>query len=1590
MDRFEDAKVTTNRFKDAPAEPLENGDTPLSQDASDYFTGLEKEAFEITPESPVQTVEDLRGSYEYAQSVANEREAGIRQDIVEDLAAQRLINPAQAIDFYNAPDREQPLPASLESLAGENVMIKAGVEDNDARNYILEDIAGSNKLKNLNTNMRVLQSHVTRRKDDTSFIGGVWDLWSAMLPFKEIYKGSKTSLDPDESYFWNPQKAEDIKYRNMLKNSDAMRTMLGAEYDTFLSKYEKVLEDRGLTNSEIARALTELVEPDVDAPALSLGMDVMDTVSVAGAAVNTLVRDVKAARVIKATGKGAELTVKEIAKDIAKETGKALIETTPGLTTTGKLVKKGVSKGKRFALNSIDAKKFAGNLDGAAKSLAEDLKSGKAVVEDALEAREKVNTIYHQKLEPSFKPTYTQEPQVGRSEEVEKSLLTVEGTYNIEEQVAEQLADLTVPQLRKEAIEKAFKNAWEEPIESSSNIAQISDMQPIFTGSGKVQGQVIIGNNLLKNPAKGFASKEQAGRAIERWIKDGDWSAVNKKNMDIRIYQADNGRYYIQFTGDLAPNIGKLFADYTEPALKGVKNVKTKVRGTLLDKLLGARGSLPTTWEWLTVLSNRDARVIQNALEPFQKNLDNLSKTKMRWVKDLKEIFEGYWPDPKYLLNAGVPEDVVVGLQSLRVIEDVQYMFRTQDILRGLAENNFKRIILGKDPEAPVVTGKIVDPDDANFERWFTTGKDEKGFVATKEDFKGGKFKDFNIIEQVEDLNPDRPAGSYYRIFPKNETRVGPLEAGNFGYIPGGRIYYDPKASFIKQPVFATMPSGRKKVVDVRTIRGASIAADANDYVRELESIREQVIEYLQASPKAQAKTKAGVDAAIREASGKYFSFNSTDDAMDFFKENHISLDPDAKLGVVKEGDDSLMQADDLASLLGEKEAEEFKKYMKRSSYTSSSAIDRLQRGEGVLDISTDSHLPWIDAAAETKRVIRDTERYGSMNMYTELFANEWYNYFKKILPDNVDPVKALRDGKYLAKAPKNLVDKANYARDIHNYIRGIPNRLDAAIERALVNTFNSIGEDMPWLKKIPFLGNAFEEGTKTFEAVTKLTPLNWLRTWTAHWYLGFFNPRQFFSQSAAIWNTIAISPVHGVQAIPYSLVIPGLVTKYDDATLEAAVAQLKMYGVNTTAKDLKVTVDNVREMGVFGPTVKGGALEGVDTTASKLERLSLVPFTAGENINRAHSAIVALMDKKMLTTPIKGINPTDFAQLLVRQGDLYMNMGKTGIATAQMSGFGKTVLQMKGFQLRALETVLKRNLTAAERRRLLFFNLVMTGVNGTLGSPRIAYNVYDWMTDNGISHETALALQEGLLNTLSRQYGLNIDFASFLAPEYLGLADDIMDMAMSSPLKFVAGSTAAGKTWNTIGTTLNFLVGKFYKQDDAYNASNLLSILAAQKALPSSANRLNTGLHMMFEGRKLSTSGKMVAKDVTNTQAIMTLVGFDTISEKDVYEYSERLANYNKRIDNTYEDVLPYFKNWMENEGDATASELFFNYFAAVCDNYKLSDLDRSEVWQKLKKVGKDYGSDAFGRSLRGLYRIYGGFEQGEEYYRARRREEE
>ena len=331
------------------------------------------------------------------------------------------------------------------------------------------------------------------------------------------------------------------------------------------------------------------------------------------------------------------------------------------------------------------------------------------------------------------------------------------------------------------------------------------------------------------------------------------------------------------------------------------------------------------------------------------------------------------------------------------------------------------------------------------------------------------------------------------------------------------------------------------------------------------------------------------------------------------------------------------------------------------------------------------------------------------------------------------------------------------------------------------------------------------------------------------------------------------------------------------------------------------------------------------------------------------------------------------------------MNMGKVGIATAQMSQLGKTALQMKGISFRMLEALVKGNLTAAERRRLFIGHLLLTGVEGTIGSPRLAYNFYDAITNAGVPDEVALAVQEGLLNTLSRNVSdTPINFSEIFSPKYGQVFSDLWEQITTGPLTYIAGSSATGKTWDTLSTLANLGVKTVFGKASLASARYELEMLAARKSLPSSWNRAYAGVQAMIEGRKINAAGKLIASDVDALGAVMTMTGFETLQEKDIYEVMSRYSDYKNRINNAYEDIKLQWLDFCKDPTNETRANLYFNHAKNTFANYNLSDSDIAEVYKKANKDAKDVNPNALGRMLPLLWKMNGA-QRAEEIYESR-----
>lgn len=1520
----------------------EDTDAPISETAKEHFTGLTENALNVSlADSPLSTIGDVQGAYAYGMTYENQQRAEDTLDTIESLAAANQITPKEA---YALLHTAQPVvPNSLERLQASQATQQAAAEDVNVYNHTLESPESIAKHERFLTNLAtwkslraMIESSIEEgspvlTKDGKASPGSKAGYFlKGWLPYYDVFvSGTKASFVPGNvsPFTYDVENAQET-----VKRMKSMSTDEFAQWSTNLLAY--LVYEKKMSLPQALDLWDKAINPSNE-NLVSFMSDIADSYVILKGGMLGLKTTESASKLAKTAG-----AVKGLAK--------GAIQAVPFAETATGVTKKVFRKTVNFATDKFGLKLATGNYEGAVKTILSDIEKGVAGVESAEEATAKV---YKNIVEPMAKPDMPLYPQAGRHNLITNSAQLYETEAALAQDISQRgLLNNYYQNIQREAIEGRLKNIF-----NNDNITEISEIQPVYTSQNKFTGRVTIG----KDSAVPFASKDEAAKALQRWSDQG----IALKEMKPRIIESTPGSWWIQATVEVNEPISKVF----KKAFKGHGDVKPKF-------LLGTRGSLPSHWEGIRALAQIDADYIRHLVEPYKKAINGLNKADKELLETLKELSQEKWFTPEYLLEIGVPQRVVSAYEATRIVEDLQWSMHGFDMSTWLREDGYQSIAVS--PDKPVITGKLVDVDDADYNgRWFVTGDGTEPEQLTKKDFVSGKYKDYAIVEQLYTVD-SVPAKKAYLLVPKEHLRVFPLDKFFGSYIPGYRHFYDPDAFFIKQPVISRLPNARRVVTDVATLAGSMSQEAAVGWAKEVENVRKLVADFLDAPHKGKSiKGKIALDNIIREMSGKYVSWNSTDDFLQFAKEHNINMDPKAVIGVLKEGDEYNTFGDLLKGLLDEGESEEeFAKFLKRNRYSSPSAIAKLQRGEGVRDILTDSHLPWISLDKELDKVVRDMERFGTMNTYTKLFANDWYDTFSDIMQKNVDPITALKKGLVNQAGDPIRVQQALYAKTMHDYIRGVPNALDKAVENWLGNALLNLGTEHAWLKQIPLLGNAFKEGSRTYNMLSKLTPLNYLRTWTAHYYLGFMNPRQLLAQGLAVFNTISISPVAGAKALPYSFIVPSLLAKSDKEALTLAQKMIKNADQVADVSKLDVLVNNLKVLGVQSASIKGGVFAGLDTNMSKLSRLSLWFFNKGETFNRVHAAITALMEKGLAFSDIAKLSPDEMSALVLRMNDLYMNMGKTGVSFAQMSALGKNLLQMKGFQLRYLEALTGKTLTSAERARLLMFNLLATGVKGTIGGS-IAYNVYDWITeDAGVSDELALSVQEGLLNTLSRQISDHpIDFSNLLSPEAGNIIEDVFTLATQGPLQFTAESTAAGKTWQSFATAANIFSMWINQKADIPLIKSTFAMLAAQKSLPSGLNNIAVAAHIATAGRKMSASGYLIGEDLTNYHAAAALLGLPLLAEKDYYEMIIRRGDEKEKENNAFKDIEPVLGLMIKDPTNTWTLDYFSKYFAIVADDYELTTQQRNNVWNKAMSHGLDRDTEFAKKIPAGIIQLKG-----------------
>lgn len=1530
----------------------QEADIELPKVISDRYTNMTSKALNIDAEQ-IETVGELEGAREYVSGLLEDRFREEKMDTVEYLVSQGRMTPLLAMSFLNTPKYEDN--AVLETMLGLNGTDKASVEDDTQGAVFATDQKEYEVNVSMLANTQFFESELAAAR--TQAPGFSWEGiknigMEYIVPFVGWYKEANRELQP-------------TTYKNLNKIREANSALLYTNINHMAPhEFQKWLNERKqehFANGGNASTWLDLLEKSYDTPGsgwgyFEMGADLLTPAFIAGKTAKGATLGVRAAKLAGTSITRAGFT------GAAKAAAVGAAEEIPLLPTvirgTGKVVK-GVSN---VLTNDIKYMKTSGNRRGAAKALSDAIKAGEEVYQDPKLSRA---IMMDENLDTAVKTTAEDTATLNRTSEVKFA-----NEYSNALKQAKELAEEggnALKQATAEAIAQATNKRVEEYLATNKRIqgafADTLDFEPIQLSNGNISARFLVGTgDGLANP---FSSEAAALKALSKYKKGASGAHVIVK---------DKGAYWIQVDLSLKKNKGTLLTEYWDDSTG---------RHDFVGGLFGwltKRASTPESLVRLDNITQQQQNFVMHHFSSAYKNIDRLRKGEKEDLKFLVDISrDGKYLTPEAMLAKGFTQDTVDCYQQLRLARDVAWQTQQGSLAQQLKELGFKRIKISDTTE---LTGRQIFEDAFNEDRWFIVEEfDENGqrlqkpFKMSRAEFKNKYKNNYYIVETLYGTE-DIPARMSYRLVPKKVFSARDLDSSFASYVPGFSRIYSADATYIKQLQVSTLPDGTQTVGQIKTITADMDPSVARGYARELELIRQAVADFdAKITTRNTFSSKEALSRWIAQNSQDYLHFSSYEDFKKFAADNSISLDPASKIEAVKDGQ-RLKAYDQWKNTVDEetlKELDEMSKFDFMShqyNSTNEGKIVNAQRSGRILTDIRGDKIPFIDAQEEAKHWVRQIENTTVLSDYTKLYSEAYANMFKDVIPSNLNPMQALRSGQTVAENLDNarLISAAKKAKAQHDFMRGVMNQTDVKVAAFFGHALTSLGDNFSWLKKIPGIGDAFVEGSNLQAKIARLQPLDSLRWFVTHYYLGMLNPRQIFTQSAAVANTIALSPKAGFKALPFAMVTPILLIKRDKKALEQAYRGLLRTGVDfqEAPKFLDELLDVLSKMDIYGRTSQGGAITEAASISSRLNDLSLATFQTGEAFNRHHAALTAVfeqLNQGKTLAELNKLNKKDFAKLLTRQNDLYMNMNKAGIAPIQMSQVGKTALQMKGFQMRFLEAFANKALTAAERRRLLITNLMLSGVGGTVG-----FNVYNWMVDTdepkveGMNN-AAMIVNEGIINYLARQLFDNpINFAELFSPQVGTLLTDINDIFTGE----IAVTSALKKAYQGFDVIFNYIQHYKFGAFTWDVGKDLLAQLATQRTLPSGINNTYLAYHIHTTGEKLRSNGQLVAKDLSNYHAAATLFGFRLLKEEDMMTLNAIKYGKKEKLDKAYKDLKPWFADFVRNSSNPNKRALFGNYMKTVFEDYGItSTVDKQEVWKRLYREAIKINTEESNRIL-------------------------
>ena len=882
--------------------------------------------------------------------------------------------------------------------------------------------------------------------------------------------------------------------------------------------------------------------------------------------------------------------------------------------------------------------------------------------------------------------------------------------------------------------------------------------------------------------------------------------------------------------------------------------------------------------------------------------LDKYQKTLIETVhKEGKN--KGVWFDDNQLRNFGLNNEAVEAYHAYKNMEDLTYVMDNFRTVRNLKREGYKTY-------GTNYIGKEVPSVSLDVNKISLIGED--GQLLNKADVLQ-QANEYTFIKLKEGLNN---ADATHLALRKSAAEARELPQFVTPYLAGGRRQYLKGTQFVRVLGHVKDEAGRKVAQRVRVLTTARTAEDATKCAEEINLVINIIKE-------------VGDDALegtrrLSKLDLQHFRVNTWDQVKEMVNKGILDADGQAKAMThgkkfIPDSDELLGDSDDFAlDLL--KVRERFNTH----------------RGNLLDDIFGNDALTYGMDDMFNKAVARAAS-LGARGDLMDWYKKALMPYINKGMLKNGERLKQL-DPEQLIKEAVTVDRKQIASTDVVDF-RAAENMLahakrianartpgDTAIERFMTSLAEKI---YPAASKIM----SPEKASNLTAWLESLNPIKAAQALSFQAYMGWWNPAQLYKQAMGTANVLFLEPVKGSQAaIAYPLVrlaratahLPNVQKQYlkgikkitgmDDDAVQGLFKYMDRHatefssGVFIGAEDYQRALlrDKDSLMNRFWQSQYFFMREG---NAANYYVADIAAYLAKHN--KGHRAVAAYAD------------------------DLFLNMTRAS-ASEMQTGVTSLFTQWLTYPMRAIEAMGNKRLSKAQRARLALGNIGLYGAGGTLG-----LNLYSSLSHTDITPETALLIQNGLLEFLDKDLGTN------LSDEGIGIAGIVKDVSFlynTTNGEISMPPVSAGAGVSIAVNALRYL-GKLTKVAATdITLDDFMRDVAQERFLPSSWK--NTAKAIIgFRYNELINGRGVVTEDPTTTQKVFQALGFQPYDTKFIREVQLAVMDQDKAVQDAVDSakeiinaVNRYTRFEIEND------ETFYNLVRS--EERQVSELEANLVY--------------------------------------------